>query len=257
MPESKRRVLIADDEPAAREELKRVIASFSELELIAECSDGSSTVSAIASKKPDIVFLDIDMPEMNGFGVAKSTAQLPYHLVFLTAHHKFALKAFDTNAIDFLLKPARPTLVARCIEKILRQETLVKERISSDPTENMQLVFEDGVTSRIVEFKHILMIGALGRYRRLFLTEQGAAVHRQQTLVSNKTLEDLSADLDAGPFIRVHRSYIVNMSKVIALRYRRRRHFLLIEGENDEVPVARSQVKTVRSWLEQAAMRSP
>lgn len=255
MSEGKRRVLIADDEPAARAELKRVITSFPELELIAECGDGASTVTAITTQRPDIVFLDIDMPELNGFGVAETTHALPYHLVFLTAHHKFALKAFDTNATDFLLKPARPSLIARCIEKILRQETLVKDRLSNDAQERKQLIFDDGVARRVVEFNHILMIGALGRYRRLFLTDEGAEIHRQHTLISNTTLEEFIVDLDTGPFIRVHRGYIVNMDKVIALRYRDRRHFLLMDGPVDEVPVSRSQVKIVRGRLEEKGGR--
>ena len=243
-------MLIADDEPAARIELRRVIASFPELELVAECENGVSALSAIAAHEPDIVFLDIDMPEMDGFGVAESTRDLPYHLVFLTAHHRFALRAFDTDAIDFLLKPARPSLIERCIEKILRRERVVLEQASAGVSEERQLVFVDSGVSRVVDVSHILLIGALGRYRRLFLTDEGAQVHRQSTLIANTTLDEFMDELDRGQFMRVHRSYIVNMSKVIALRSRARRHFLSVEGGGEEIPVSRNQVKPVRAWLE-------
>ena len=243
-------MLIADDEPAARVELRRVIASFPELELVAECENGLSALSAIGEHEPDIVFLDIDMPELDGFGVAESTRDLPYHLVFLTAHHRFALRAFETDAIDFLLKPARPSLVERCIEKILRRERVVLEQVSAESSEKRQLVFDESGVSRVVDLSHILLIGALGRYRRLFLTEKGAEVHRQSTLISNTTLEEFMAELDDQQFMRVHRSCIVNMSKVVALRSRARRHFLCLEGGGDEIPVSRNQVKPVREWLD-------
>ncbi len=243
-------MLIADDEPAARIELKRVIASFPELELVAECENGVSASAAIAEHEPDIVFLDIDMPELDGFGVAESTRDLPYHLVFLTAHHRFALRAFDTDAIDFLLKPARPSLIERCIEKILRRERAVLERASAEVSGKRQLVFADSGVSRVVDVSHILLIGALGRYRRLFLTEEGAQVHRQSTLISNTTLDEFMVELDSQWFMRVHRSCIVNMSKVVALHSRARRHFLSLEGGGDEIPVSRNQVKPVREWLD-------
>ena len=118
--------------------------------------------------------------------------------------------------------------------------------VVAEPSEKRQLVFDESGVSRVMDLSHILLIGALGRYRRLFLTEKGAEVHRQSTLISNTTLDEFMAELDDQQFMRVHRSCIVNMSKVVALRSRARRHFLSLEGGGDEIPVSRKQVKAVR-----------
>ncbi len=244
-----RRVIIVDDEPAARFALKNVIDSFGELELVGEVEDGVAAVDAIQSMKPDIVFLDIDMPGVDGFGVAEATNHLPYHLVFVTAHHSYALEAFDTHAIDFLLKPARPSLIRKCIDKILRQEELALERLMPQRASRGQIVLVDSGVSRVVACEHILLIGAIDRYRRILLSEDGAKIHGQNTLLSDTTLDDFMDQLSDSGFLRVHRSYIINTRFIVALRTENRRQFVTLEGYKEVVPVARSHVQTVRQAL--------
>ena len=103
-----KRVIIVDDEPAARANLRAVIDKFKQLKVIAEVGDGKTAIKEIQTLQPDIVFLDIEMPEVNGFDVAKATEHLNYQLIFATAYDQYALDAFDTKAIDYLLKPVRP-----------------------------------------------------------------------------------------------------------------------------------------------------
>jgi DNA-binding LytR/AlgR family response regulator len=249
MADRPRRVIIADDEPAARLALRVVIESFAELEVIAEVGDGKGAIAAIHSLKPDVVFLDIDMPGVDGFEVSQATKNQHYHLVFVTAHYEYALEAFDTHAIDFLPKPARPGLIGKCIDKILRQEELALERLIPQRAAGEQLVLVDSGVSRVVACEHILLIGAIGRYRRIVLTEDGATVHRQNMLISDTTLDDFMEQLNANSFLRVHRSYIVNAKSITALRTETRRQFIELRGYSEAVPVARSHVKDVKRAL--------
>ncbi|MEM1187879.1 MAG: LytTR family DNA-binding domain-containing protein [Pseudomonadota bacterium] len=249
MADRLRRVVIVDDEPAARFALRNVIDSFDELELVGEIEDGVAAVDAIQSLRPDLVFLDIDMPGVDGFGVATATTQVPYHLVYVTAHHGYALEAFDTQAVDFLLKPARPSLIRKCIDKILRQEEVALEHLMPQQASQEHLVLIDSGVSRVLAFEHILLIGAIDRYRRLLLTESGAGVHGQNMLLSDTTLDDFMEQLGDSGFLRVHRSYIINVRFIVAMRTENRRQFVTLEGCEDAIPVARPQVRTVRRAL--------
>ena len=106
MPEttqSQRRVVLVDDEPSAISNLRRVLQGFEQLDVVAEVGDGEGAIEKITALRPDIVFLDIEMPGTNGFTVAEETAHIPYQLVFVTAYDQYALDAFGTNAIDYLL----------------------------------------------------------------------------------------------------------------------------------------------------------
>jgi DNA-binding LytR/AlgR family response regulator len=249
MADSRRRVIIVDDEPAARFALRAVIDDFPELEVVAELGDGQDAVDAIESLAPDLVFLDIDMPGVDGFGVAEATRHVHYHLVFVTAHHEYALDAFATHAVDFLPKPARPALISKCINKILRQEELAQVRLVPRHAGSAQIVLVDRGVSRVVACEHILLIDAIGRYRRILLTEDGADIHGQSTLISDMALDDFEDQLSESDFLRVHRSYIVNARRIIAVRTRNRRHFVELRGYGEDVPVARSRVAAVKGAL--------
>jgi DNA-binding LytR/AlgR family response regulator len=247
MSSSTWRVIIVDDEPAARFALRSVLSSFTELELVAEVEEGQRAVAAIRKHRPDIVFLDIDMPGMNGFEVVDATKDLRYRLVFVTAHHGFALDAFDTHAADFLLKPVRPSLIDKCIKKIVRQEQLAIERRPPQPEEAKHLVLTESGLSRVVAHQHIVCVGPIGRYRKVVLTKAGEAVHGQGMLISDTTLDDFMVELNASGFLRVHKSYIVNARSIVALRIQNRRHFLEIQGYDEPVPVGRSHLKSVKA----------
>ncbi len=243
-----KRVLIVDDEPAARAQLREVIDGLDGLSVVAEVNDGGAAIDAITEHMPDIVFLDIDMPGVDGFGVAKATEHLLYQLVFVTAHHQYALQAFDTNAIDYLLKPARPSVIEKCLAKILRQEVLTLQE-STGRAGPANLVLSDSGTSRIVDRNHVLYIEALGRYRRIHLTREGARTHSLETLLSDTTLDDFEEQLDAGLFFRVHRGLLVNLVRVTALKAKERAHVVFLDGAGTPLPVARARVNALKSAL--------
>jgi DNA-binding LytR/AlgR family response regulator len=248
MPTSIKRVLIVDDEPAARAQLRDVVDSIPDLVFIEEVSDGKAAIEAITELAPDIVFLDIDMPEVDGFSVAKATEHLSYQLVFVTAHHQYALQAFETQAIDYLLKPVRPSLIEKCLAKILRQEvlTLHKQPVESAPS---SLVLTDINDTRVININHVLYIEGLGRYRRIHLSAEGTNIHKLETVLSDTTLDEFTDQLGEKGFMRVHRSYLVNLSLVTSLKSSERQYNVFLKGVSEAIPVARSRVKILKANL--------
>ncbi|WP_444921702.1 LytR/AlgR family response regulator transcription factor [Microbulbifer sp. CnH-101-G] len=232
-------VAIVDDEPAARYSLKEVIDTFNELEVIVEVSDGKSAIEQILVTRPDIVFLDIEMPEVTGFDVAKATSQMNYQLIFLTAYENYALRAFDTVAIDYLVKPARPELIARSIRKILQQEMYALEQ-SGNTTSINRLLLSDGNQQRLLSHDHINYIESIGRYRRVHLTESGSRLHNTDTIISDMTLDTFCEQLPRKVFYRLHRSYIINRERMLELKSQSRRHFVRMAGTDTKIPVSRN-----------------
>lgn len=240
------RVLIVDDEPAARQLLSKAIAEFPQLELVGESGDGRSAIRMIPVLKPDIVFLDIEMPEVGGFEVAKATQDQYFQLVFITAYEQYALDAFDTRAIAYLLKPARPALIRQCIDKILRQEQQLLERKQQLLP---RITLSENDTIRVISPEHICFIEGIGRYRRIHLTQSGALIHQSGTLLSEVTLNDFERKLPTSVFIRLHRTYIVNIQTVSYLFSRLRRSFVKLNEYQEPIPVARSQMAKVKQLL--------
>lgn len=245
-----RRVILVDDEPAALDNLQRVLADFDELEIIAQIRDGETAIASIIEHKPDIVFLDIEMPGVNGFEVASRTARLGYQLVFVTAYDRYALDAFNTNAIDYLLKPVRPSLLRKCIRKMLYQEGLVLEALSQQTSHSDNLVLSDGSTTRTLSPARVRFIEGIGRYRRIHLDESGAQRHGDQTIISETTLDEFEATLDNDAFVRLHRSYIVNLAQVVRLFAKSRRHYVQLAGVEMNIPVSRAKVAEVKGRLQ-------
>ena len=241
-------MLIVDDEPAAIANLREVIASFDGLEIVAEVGDGRAAIARDPGTPPDLVFLDIEMSEVDGFEVAAATADLNYQLVFVTAYDQYALDAFATNAIDYLLKPVRPSVLEKCIRKILFQEGLVLEALNKDQPEREALVLSDGRSRRVLEPSHICFVEGIGRYRRIHLNASGVERHRVPTIISDTTLDEFEARLPASGFSRLHRSYIVNLRHIVELGIQSRRHFVTLADPSHKVPVARSKVATLRAY---------
>ena len=244
-----KRVMLIDDEPAAINHLRSVINTFDELEIIAEIGDGRKAIKEIIKQKPDIVFLDIEMPEVTGFEVAKVTEDISYQLVFVTAYDHYALEAFDTKAIDYLLKPVRPSVLKKCINKILHQEDMALEALEAQKGQSDSLVLSDGKAMRVVNQRYITYIEGIGRYRCFYCYGDGRDLHRMPTIVSGTTLDDFESQLSTSAFTRLHRSFIVSIEQIVEISVESRRHYVsLMEGDM-KIPVARSKVSELKSAL--------
>jgi two-component system LytT family response regulator len=217
------RVLIADDEPLARERLAGLLSSEPDVDLVAQARDGEETITAIHDQTPDLVFLDVQMPQMNGFDVieAVGTERMPL-VIFVTAYDQHALKAFQVRALDYLLKPfdrERFTdSLQRARKQIERDETgdlgrrllaLVKD-LRRDQPRSDRLVVKSGGRLFFLRTDEIDWVEAAGNYVRLHV---GNASH-----LLRETMNAIEGRLDPEKFFRIHRSRIVNMERIQELQ---------------------------------------
>ena len=217
------RVAIADDEPLARERLSGLLSSEPDVELVAQARDGEEAVTAIHDQTPDLVFLDVQMPQMNGFEVieAVGTDRMPL-VIFVTAYDQHALKAFQVRALDYLLKPfdrERFTdSLQRARKQLERDETgdlgrrllaLVKD-LRRDQPRSDRLVVKSGGRLFFLRTDEIDWVEAAGNYVRLHV---GNASH-----LLRETMNAIEGRLDPEKFFRIHRSRIVNMERIQELQ---------------------------------------
>lgn len=213
------RVVIVDDEPVARQRMRRLLGAESGLEIVAECEDGSSAVAAIIEHLPDLVLLDVQMPGLDGFGVVAALAaeQLPL-VVFVTAFDAHALRAFDVHALDYVLKPIDPArlhlAVSRAREMHGRLSAAERHErtlatLAAAPATNRFLVKTSG-RMFFVNTADVDWIEADGNYVHLHV---GGASH-----MIRDTIAAVERALPAGQFARIHRSAIVNVDRVREMR---------------------------------------
>jgi two-component system LytT family response regulator len=215
----KTRTLIADDEPLARERLRQLLTEQPEIELIGECADGREAVTAIQKNSPDLIFLDIQMPELNGFEVLEAINADPMPvIVFVTAHDKFALKAFEVHAVDYLLKPFDRERFGSALRRALQQvkyredptraeaQAAVLTEMQSPAKPMDRLAVKSGGRIRILRTADIVWVEAAHNY---------VEIHEdKQSHLLRDTMSSIEQKLPADKFVRISRSVIVNVEKV-------------------------------------------
>lgn len=208
---AEKKVVIVDDEIPARNLLKEYLLDFPELNIIAECKNGIEALGVINALQPDIVFLDIQMPGKTGFEVLQEMEYIP-QLIFTTAYDQYALKAFEVNAVDYLLKPYTKDRFATAISRLLSKGTEALKGIQQ-LSESFQskiyperILVEQGNKLVSILISDILWIEAEGDYTRLHT--------RQQTYLSNKGIGELEERLDPRQFQRIHRSAIIALGAI-------------------------------------------
>ena len=215
------RVLIVDDERPARRKIRRYLETEADMEIVGEAGSGAEAVAAIEKEKPDLVFLDVQMPGLDGFGVldALSVHPLP-QIVFVTAHDEFALRAFEVHALDYLLKPFEPTR----FKKVLERARAIMQRASDDASERVSRLLEEmrgrsylerlfinsGERAFFLQVNQIDWIEAAKNYVRLHTA--------QDVYTLRGTIEGLCRRLDPELFIRVNKSQAVNLDSIKELQ---------------------------------------
>ncbi|MES2763461.1 MAG: response regulator, partial [Bacteroidota bacterium] len=157
------KAIIIDDERLARQELKNLLAVHKEIEVIAECNNAQSAKEKIAELNPDVIFLDIQMPGKTGLELIEEVSALP-DVVFVTAYDEYAIKAFEVNAYDYLLKPVSPERLAETIKKLTLKETSEKKENTTPLTENDQVFIKDGEKTWFVRLSNIRLFESEGNY---------------------------------------------------------------------------------------------
>ncbi|HEX5644406.1 MAG TPA: LytTR family DNA-binding domain-containing protein [Erythrobacter sp.] len=261
------RTILVDDEKLAIQGLQLRLEPFDDVEVIATCSNGREAIRAIKTEKPDLVFLDIQMPGFDGFGVVKGVMEIePPLFVFVTAYEEHAIRAFEANAVNYLMKPVDPDKLADTIERVrqrlaekksaeeadklmnvlaevapeMAEEFAGAESESSDRFEKLINIKDRGQIFR-VEVDTIERIEAAGDYMCIYTAEN--------SLILRETMKDLERRLDPRVFQRVHRSWIVNLDQVRQVRPHTNGECFLVLESGAEVKVSRSYRDVVARFV--------
>ncbi len=204
------RAIIIDDERLARAELRKLLQDFPEVEVVDEAANADEGIAKIEAQNPDLIFLDIQMPGKTGFDMLSSLAKSP-NVIFTTAYDEYALKAFEVNALDYLLKPVEPKRLADAIQKLHFIEA--KEPVSNGEnvnrsmlTENDQVFVKDGERCWFVKLNDIRLFESVGNYAKVFFGNNKPLIL--------KSLNALEERLDEKMFFRTNRKHIVNLRMI-------------------------------------------
>ncbi len=204
------RTIIIDDERLARNELKKLLQEFSEIEVIDEAANAQEGIEKIEKHNPDLIFLDIQMPGKTGFDLLESLDRAP-NVIFTTAYDEFALKAFEVNALDYLLKPVEPKRLADAIQKVQQDESrdlssgngnvaVIRNGLLNDED---QVFVKDGERCWFVKLNEIRLFESVGNYAKVFFGPNKPLIL--------KSLNSLEERLDDKVFFRANRKHIINM----------------------------------------------
>jgi two-component system LytT family response regulator/two-component system response regulator LytT len=249
------RALVVDDEQLAREEICFLLESFPEVEVVAQAANGIEAVELAQSLSPDLLFLDIQMPGLDGFQVVQRLLSEPRvpQFVFVTAYDQHAIKAFEVNAIDYLLKPIEKSRLKEAISRANRK------REESAPIEHQLQKLLGALERGSRQKRLVLRVG-----ERYILVDHAEIVYAsvedgvvtvvtdQVSGTSNsRTLEELAATLDPDVFWRVHRSYIVNLERIkeVIPWFNRTIQLKMGDRTRTEIPVSRSQTRRLKEHL--------
>lgn len=263
------KTIIVDDEQLARELLRANLQDMAQVEVIAECANGREALKAITELTPDLVFLDIQMPGMNGFDLIKSLqADIVPMIIFTTAYDQYAIKAFDVNAVDYILKPLDELVVERAVKRAVTR--MQQERALSGTKQHLlealghldpdfalplstegssqsqfeppkKLAIKDGGVTTLVAMSDIDWIDAAGDFM---------CVHCQgKTHVMRSTMKDLLDHLDSRQFKRIHRSTIVNLSKIVQAKPHIKGEYFVDLECGEQLKVSRSYNDVIKTFL--------
>lgn len=245
------RALIVDDEPLARARLRTLLADEPDIEVLGECGDGLEAVAAVQDLEPDLLFLDVQMPTLDGFGVleALDPAKLPA-VVFVTAYDRYALRAFEVHALDYLLKPFDRERFSKALQ---RARAALQQGDDPADRERLLAMLEDQKSSRkpleriliktsgrvfFLRTEEIDWIEAAGNYVRLHV---GSEAH-----LLRETMNGLEARLDPGHFLRIHRSTIVNVDRIQELQAWFHGDYLVILRDGRQLTLSRGYRQKVQ-----------
>ncbi|MCR6721961.1 MAG: LytTR family transcriptional regulator DNA-binding domain-containing protein [Chitinophagaceae bacterium] len=231
------KVIIIDDEPLARSIVKEYLQTHPELELLAECGDGFEGVKAIQQFQPDLIFLDIQMPKINGFEMLE-LLEKPPSVIFTTAFDEYAIRAFESHAVDYLLKPFNQERFDRAVNKWMESprngESDTKELLETaaqSPAQNNRIVVKNGSKIKIIPVHDIFYLEAADDYVKIHTAEG--------YFLKNKTMSYFEQLLDAAHFVRSHRSYILNVQQITRIDPYEKDSHVAVLRTGARIPVSR------------------
>jgi two-component system LytT family response regulator len=240
------RAVIVDDEELARQLLREYLWEAGGVDVVAECGDGFDAVKAIGELKPDLVFLDVQMPKLDGFEVLE-LIDPPPSVIFVTAYDQYAMRAFEANAVDYLLKPFRldrfKKALDRARERVQTRPAPVELAAAARPPGQAveRIVVRDGSKVHIIPIAKLDYVEAQDDY---------AALHSEQkSYLKQQTIASLEALLDPQRFVRIHRSYIVNLERIARIEPYAKDSRVAVLRDGTQLPVSRSGHARLKALL--------
>lgn len=238
------RTIIIDDERLARQELKRVLLDYDQLDIIAESGMPKEAIELIDKEKPELIFLDIQMPGLDGFQLLQELDYVP-EVIFVTAYDEFALKAFEVNALDYIVKPVEESRLESAINKV---STKIKKH-KKEQVENMdalipnnqQVFVKDGDKCWFVELSNIMLFESEGNYVRVYFDDNKPMIL--------KSLNNLEKRLDNKTFFRANRQFIVNLKSIAEVKNWFGGRLVAVLKNGKEVEVSRRQASKLKDML--------
>lgn len=237
---NKIRSLVVDDEALAREALKDVLSQLDDIEIVGECSNGFEVVKEVGEKKPDLIFLDIQMPKLDGFDVVELLGEESPFIIFVTAYDEYAIRAFETHALDYLMKPVRVDRLQQALDRVREQMELKTPQatdvfIQSHRNQFIpisRILVRYGLEVFIIPVEDITHIGAEDDYVRIFTSEK--------SYLKQERMNRLEQMLDPQSFCRIHRSYILNINYLSKIEPYSKDNKVAILKNKKSLPISRS-----------------
>ncbi|ERJ59798.1 MULTISPECIES: LytR/AlgR family response regulator transcription factor [Sphingobacterium] len=232
------KAIIIDDEPLARMIIQGYLQNEGDIQVIAECGDGFEGAKAIQQHRPDLVFLDIQMPKLTGFEMLEILDELP-HIIFTTAFEEFAIKAFEKSAVDYLLKPISEDRFKLALQKFRNahgtaqtQKTIknLQEEVEEEILE--RIVVKNGTQIKLIPVQQVIYLEAYDDYVKIH-TKEGM-------FLKNKTMSSFEKQLDSKQFVRVHRSFIIKVDQLAKIEPMEKESYRGILLNGDKVNISKS-----------------
>jgi len=251
------KTIVVDDEQLARDELRFLLEQLGGIDVVAQAGNGVDALRVIEEYQPDLVMLDVQMPGLTGFEVARRVVQagIESQVVFVTAYDQYAIEAFEVNAVDYLLKPVEPERLATAVERVRKRLAAEKVSREADLEPLLQMLADRQARREQLAIKvddRFLLVQADEVVHASVEDDQIRVVTNSLSGTSNyRTLDELQTRLDPSVFWRVHRSHLVNINKIKEIVPWFSRNYILKmkDAKGTEIPVSRSQTRRLRDYL--------
>jgi two-component system LytT family response regulator len=242
------KVILIDDESLARSIIKEYLKNFPQITIVQECKDGFEGVKAIMQHEPDLIFLDIQMPKINGFEMLE-LLEAPPSVIFTTAYDEYAIRAFDTHAIDYLLKPFSSERFDKAVQKWLAnrspataaQTQALQDITTQMPSQQQRIVVKIAGKIKIIPLHEIVYLEAADDFVKIH-TQEGS-------FLKNKTMNHFETALDGNQFVRVHRSFIVNVQQMTRIDPYEKENHLAVLRTGVSIPVSKTGYTKLKAVL--------
>lgn len=243
------RAIVVDDEDLARDSLKLSLDKFKQIAIVDECSNGFEAIKSVKEHQPDVLFLDIQMPKLNGFDVVELLADDTPNIIFVTAYDEYAIKAFDANALDYLLKPVSPERLKIAIERL-------EKKIATQDKPNFDEIFRN-LSSNNLPLQRILVkentkvyVIPADEVSHFEAQDDYVLIHtKEKSYLKNERMSKLENELDSNRFLRLHRSFLVNIDFINRIESYSKDSKLVKLHNGVEVPVSRSGYEKLKQIL--------